>query len=100
MDDDWDNVSVASLALPMTQRSCNNDDDSSKSSQASDDPDSPGALVRAKNRNVGCVKRTFLFLLVAAGIGLSIGAYFTQDEDDRGDGEEQDDDADENNAPV
>jgi hypothetical protein len=98
MDDDWDNVSVASLALPMTQRSSNNDDDTSKNSQASDDPDSPEALVKAKNRNVGCVQKIFLALLVAAGIGLSLGAYFTQDEDDKGDGEEQDDDAEENNG--
>jgi hypothetical protein len=98
MDDDWDNVSVASLALPMTQRSSHSDDDSSRSSQASDDPDSPEALVRAKNRNVGCVKRTFLFLLVAAGVGLTIGAYATQDEEEKSDGEEQDDNADENNG--
>jgi hypothetical protein len=96
MDDDWDNVSVASLALPMTQRSSNIDDEAPKNIQASDDPDSPEALVKANNRNVGCVKRTFLILLVAAGIGLSIGAYFTQDEDDKGD--EEDADADENNG--
>jgi hypothetical protein len=96
-DDEWDNVSVASLALPMTQKR-NDDDDSSKNSQSSDDPDSPEALVRAKNRHVGCVKKSFLFLLVAAGVGLSLGAYFTEDEDDKSNGEEQDDDADENNG--
>ena len=98
MDDDWDNVSVASLALPMTQRSSNTVQDSSKNSQAPDDPDSPEALVKAKNRNVDFVKRTFLIILVAAGIGFSIGAYFTQDGDDKGDEEEQEENADENNG--
>lgn len=87
MDDDWDNVSVASLAVPMKQKSYNDDE---TSSQASDDPDSPEAILNAKDRNVGRMKRTFLALLVAAGIGLSIGAYLTQDGDEKGDREEQD----------
>jgi hypothetical protein len=97
MDDDWDNISVASLAVPTNERIKTDDASSKNNSQSSDDQDSPEALVSAKNdRNVGRVKRTFLVLLVAAGIGLSVAAYLTQDEDDEGDGEEQDDD--ENNG--
>jgi hypothetical protein len=96
MDDDWDNISVGSLAVPMTEKSKSMD--TSSTSKSSDDPDSPEALVTEKNGKVGCLKRTFLFLLTAAGIGLSVGAYLTQNEDDEGDGEEQDED--ENNGTL
>lgn len=92
MDDDWDNCSVASLAVPTSQSSETEDTTSNDISQSSD-----GALVlvRQKDRNVICVKRTFLFLLVAAGILLAGGVYFlAQTEDDEDDGEEQDDDDD------
>jgi hypothetical protein len=94
-DDDWDNVSVASLAVPMGQSS-NTENASPKSDgKSSGDKDSPEALVSEKNRKVVCMQRTFLFLLVAAGIGLSVGAYFFEKEDDEGAGEDQDDDEDE-----
>jgi hypothetical protein len=96
-DDDDDNISVHSLAVPMSDDNDRDDKDNKDNTDSSDDPNSPESIIRKKSGSVLCYKMAFVFLLIASGISLSLGAYLTNENEEGG---EEENDAEDDSAVV